>query len=497
MIRDEDRAAYLKCLAEELNATVQPELQSAHAKGVVGALGLMLGRMIAEAEGAQDIAREEVALWSALAPEAGVASTGNPLVVLDERIAALQKSLQGDRAFDALVSKLGARNPETMQWFQTAASGLNGLLQGIEDSFYRPVGRHGAASVADNLVELLARLNAYLRQRFPVLREDPVETLKIAPGGQIKRTAMLRLKPNPVLPERLVLRQDMPMNFTGTVITDEYKVIERVHALGLPVPKPILVEADPGHLGGRFMLMTEIENAVQAGTYFIEERAQVGSAMGPEIGHEMAGVLARLHSGTLEANLGAIKRAAVARNNALKALHTKWQTQPKPGITLGIDLGLAWLMAHPLPDDRPFCLTHGDIGAHNLLTRDGHLAALLDWELASMGDPADDLAQAKMMLLPDTMPWEAFKASYLAQGGPAAAVEDSAVNHFAILMFLRHGSMNVDLWSFFVSGQRDDAAAAAVASHFLDRLALYGARALAQAAGASDNDAWVLAGLGV
>ena len=51
------------------------------------------------------------------------------------------------------------------------------------------------------------------------------------------------------------------------------------------------------------------------------------------------------------------------------------------------DLGFAWLDAHPLGTDRPLCLRHGDTGSHNMMSRDGHLAALIDWELAHIGDP--------------------------------------------------------------------------------------------------------------
>ena len=36
----------------------------------------------------------------------------------------------------------------------------------------------------------------------------------------------------------------------------------------------------------------------------------------------------------------------------------------------------------------------GDPGAHNMLVADGHVSALLDWELTHVGDPLDDLGAA-------------------------------------------------------------------------------------------------------
>jgi thiamine kinase-like enzyme len=140
------------------------------------------------------------------------------------------------------------------------------------------------------------------------------------------------------------------------------------------------------------------------------------------------------------------------------------------------------MLSHPLPADRPRTLTHGDMGAHNLLARDGHLAGVLDWELARTGDPSEDLAQAKMMLLPDIMPWNDFAKAYIEQGGPKEACDPHAVAYYCIWTYLKHGAINTRLWNYFNEGSRDDAPAASIAGHFVERLSLYQARALAEAA---------------
>lgn len=44
------------------------------------------------------------------------------------------------------------------------------------------------------------------------------------------------------------------------------------------------------------------------------------------------------------------------------------------------------------PGDMAPSLLHGDVGAGNFLTSDGEVTALLDWELAHLGDPHEDLA---------------------------------------------------------------------------------------------------------
>jgi aminoglycoside phosphotransferase (APT) family kinase protein len=53
-------------------------------------------------------------------------------------------------------------------------------------------------------------------------------------------------------------------------------------------------------------------------------------------------------------------------------------------------LGLNWLREHQ-PRDRARCLVHGDFRNGNLLVDERGLSAVLDWELAHIGYPAEDL----------------------------------------------------------------------------------------------------------
>ena len=69
-------------------------------------------------------------------------------------------------------------------------------------------------------------------------------------------------------------------------------------------------------------------------------------------------------------------------------------------------LGLAfrWLRDN-LPDpDGPAVLVHGDAGPGNFLFEDGRLTALIDWELAHLGDPMEDLAWFSMRCVMEPVP---------------------------------------------------------------------------------------------
>lgn len=50
-----------------------------------------------------------------------------------------------------------------------------------------------------------------------------------------------------------------------------------------------------------------------------------------------------------------------------------------------------WLLAHQPPEDY-VCLNHGDAMVANYMFRDQRVVAILDWELAFLGNPANDIA---------------------------------------------------------------------------------------------------------
>ena len=260
----------------------------------------------------------------------------------------------------------------------------------------------------------------------------------------------------------------------------EYPVLKRVFELGLPVPEPLLFEPDAAWLGGAFVLSTQVTNARMGGSPFVEDRRKYGAATGPEFGREAATLLAQLHDKTFEA---AVCDTEVARERdaLLKELSDTWRAMDKTPFTLQRDLSIAWLYANPLPPGRPVCLVHGDFAQHNILTRDGKIAALLDWELARLGDPAEDLAQCKMMLIGDVIEWEEFLRIYHQHGGPAQASDPHAVAFYALMLYLKHGVYQTGIRNKFIKGEGADIKGAIISGHFVDRLALYQAEALCDA----------------
>ena len=81
----------------------------------------------------------------------------------------------------------------------------------------------------------------------------------------------------------------------------------------------------------------------------------------------------------------------------------------------GMDIASAWLRAHRPVDYVPGIM-HGDYQFANVMFKDGppaRLAAIVDWEMGTVGDPKLDLGWMIQSWPEDTMALEASEASYV------------------------------------------------------------------------------------
>ena len=103
----------------------------------------------------------------------------------------------------------------------------------------------------------------------------------------------------------------------------------------------------------------------------------------------------------------------------------------------------------------PAVFAHNDLGLHNTLVKDSEVAAIVDWEMANVAHPAQDLGSMKQAIdhLTD---WDSFAAAYRARGGPAEACELSAVNFYQILIWTRNSLLATYCDHLVISGATSD-----------------------------------------
>jgi len=240
--------------------------------------------------------------------------------------------------------------------------------------------------------DLEDRLQAYLRGKLGA-PELTVSGLARIPGGASRETYRFRARHGGS--ERgLILRRDPPASLIETERTTEYRAYEAFHGLGLPVPAPVALELDSAPLERPFFIMEEIENC------------QTGSILAPDpfgphrqsIGRQFYTVMGRIAAADpRDVGLSDFEGETDIHDVAMHEV-SRWEKvidederEPQPIVRAAI----RWLKRNPPPPAQKISVVHGDYRTGNFLYDDaGTIRAILDWEMAHLGDPLEDLGWA-------------------------------------------------------------------------------------------------------
>jgi aminoglycoside phosphotransferase (APT) family kinase protein len=448
-----DIAAYIRCVRDAIAFELRPAITSSAVRETANSLVLLLGRVIADIETAPAISTEKVAAWTELAQELehlqglpSVAfracsdfSEGHAFEELQHAMTRIQRRMDVFFHDDVALQTLSQTDTDASVWFGDAVGATLDFITTLERNVPVPAALTppSGAGETGNPNGFRDSLNDYLLKRFPGFSPSGIRNFRFVPGGSSNLTAIFDVEPNDILPTRLVLRCNKSWSLTGKRVADEFILLQHLCDSGVPVPKPILAEQDTSILGGSFLIVTEIEDAGSSGDAFPELSDNYPN-LGAEFGRELAQLLAGLHKAKIPAAAVGFDVAPPDPSATVRALHALWTSKDRPPLSVAADLGFAQLLSHPLPKNRPRSIVHGDINVRNLMIRDGHIAALVDWELARPGDPAEDIGYCRLMLLQHVIAWDDFVAEYVNAGGDPAACDPYAVNYYGLLAHVRN-----------------------------------------------------------
>ncbi|MFF0105906.1 phosphotransferase family protein [Streptomyces hirsutus] len=170
----------------------------------------------------------------------------------------------------------------------------------------------------------------------------------------------------------------------------EARVQRALLPTAVPVPRILATEPTGSVLGVPFYVMDKLTGDVVTGS--------VPTALDtPEgrygLGTELVDTLVRLHQVDIDAaGLRSLGRGERFLDRQLRTFGHLWDTHRTRAIP-AVDEAGQWLLAHR-PAQSDTTLVHGDYRLGNLMFAPGstpRLLALLDWELATLGDPLTDL----------------------------------------------------------------------------------------------------------
>ncbi|MBV8593513.1 MAG: phosphotransferase family protein [Caulobacteraceae bacterium] len=239
-------------------------------------------------------------------------------------------------------------------------------------------------SLADRLADYLTRLNG---------RATKVEGLSRIPGGASRETYRFDTLIDGRR-EGFILRRDPPGSLIETDRRLEFLAIRSFAGKEVAAPEAVVLETDGGPLERPFFIMRRVDGGT-TGTPFGGEPY---GAHGREIAEQFFAIMGRIAREPVE---GLPILDAVAPPAPVECWRREldyWsgvidsdEQHPQPIVRAAIRR----LRRSPPPPAAKIAVVHGDFRSGNFLHDGaGRILAVLDWEMAHLGDPLEDLAWA-------------------------------------------------------------------------------------------------------
>ncbi len=187
----------------------------------------------------------------------------------------------------------------------------------------------------------------------------------------------------------LILRRDPPTKGKTererSVSIDratEFRVLQAAHRAGVRAPEPLFELTTEDGLGEAYVMRRVGGTAIARK---LLRDAPYGGARN-RIAGQLGAIAAAIHA-TDPATLPPLKRREAADHieGLRRSLDLLGQPQPV------FELALSWLDRRKPPPLAKPVLVHGDYRTGNYLADESGVTAILDWELAHLGDPLEDL----------------------------------------------------------------------------------------------------------
>jgi aminoglycoside phosphotransferase (APT) family kinase protein len=236
-----------------------------------------------------------------------------------------------------------------------------------------------------------ARLAAWIGGS-PAAAAGDLRGVTLIAGGRSNLTYRLDLSQRRLVLRRPPLGHVLP---TAHDMAREYRVLTALDGTAVPVPHPAAFCPDGEVIGAPFYLMEYVEGLVLRSR---EDGEQVNQGQARQLSELLAEMLAAIHAVDLQAvGLAGFGRPDGYLARQLARWQRQWElsvTRPVPGYDRLVER-----LAAGLPESTDGTLVHGDFRLDNMLvTLGAHpaVAAVVDWEMSTLGDPLADLGLTLM-----------------------------------------------------------------------------------------------------
>lgn len=231
----------------------------------------------------------------------------------------------------------------------------------------------------------LDRLNAWLAAELPSLGK--VTAVEQYPGGFSNLTyhlttttgeAVLRRPPAGIVPGTA---HDMPR---------EARILSVLELRHIPAPRALVTCEDVSVIGAPFYLMNVVHGVILRGS---KAPADYDEAAFARLSERFVDTLVAIHGATpSDPVIGGLGKPMGYVARQVEGWTARWEKSRTDDVP-SMEALAQWLAANQ-PSESGGCLVHNDFKYDNLVldpTRPGEIVAVLDWEMATVGDPLLDI----------------------------------------------------------------------------------------------------------
>ena len=245
-----------------------------------------------------------------------------------------------------------------------------------------------APPLHDGIIE---RLQSFVAARSELIGEVRIESFAPVNTGRSRENWVFDAVSSGAgieVRERLIARRDPLGGLIATDRSTEFAVLRALESTALPTPRARWLDATGAELGRPCLVMVRVEGTCD----YYELNGTAPLAVRVDLAQRLCTLLSDVHAVDWRAiGLGEVladpgESAALAALDEWEAVLRREQLEAYPEI----ELAAMWLRS-AAPRSPGTVLVHGDFKVGNVLLKNGRITALLDWELAHLGDPHEDL----------------------------------------------------------------------------------------------------------
>jgi aminoglycoside phosphotransferase (APT) family kinase protein len=169
----------------------------------------------------------------------------------------------------------------------------------------------------------------------------------------------------------------------------EHRILAALGPTGVPVPRVVALCEDESVNGAPFYVMEFVDGPILRTRQDAE--AEFDEPDRRAIGGRVVDTLVAIHGvDPEEVGLGALGKREDYVARQLHRWHGQWEKSKTREVELVDDVHER--LSERIPEQGPATIVHGDYRLDNMiLSPDGEIAAVVDWELCTLGDPLADV----------------------------------------------------------------------------------------------------------